>query len=87
MIGGGGEDEWIMAPEKPLEFTSYARSRMQARNLTENHASFCILHHTETYKVKGIKAWVCKLPDGRTMKVKTKDNTTSLIVIDIFTYT
>ncbi len=75
-----------MVSDKPFEFTTYARSRMQARSLTENHASFCIFHHDHTYVVKGIKAWVCKLPDGRTMKVKTKENTTNLIIIDVFTF-
>ena len=75
-----------MVSGKPFEFTTYARSRMQARSLTENYVLFCISHHNDTYVVKGIKAWICKLPDGRTMKVKTKETTTNLIIIDVFTY-
>jgi len=75
-----------MAPEKPLDFTTYARSRMHARGLTETHVSFCRSHNNDKYEVRGVTAWVCKLPDGRNMKVKTKDTSAKIIVIDVFTF-
>lgn len=76
-----------MAQDKSVEFTSYALSRMSARVLSEAHVWFCKFHQTRTYKVGGDTVWVCKLPDGRNMKVRVRNVCAKpIIVVDVFTY-
>lgn len=76
-----------MEQEKSLDFTEYARARMDARGLKEGHVWFCMFNQTHTYNVGGDTVWECKLPDGRNMKVRVRDAFASpIIVVDAFTH-
>ena len=70
-----------------LYFTGYARSRMSARGLNETHVWFCRFNKHHTYKVGRDTVWESKLPDGRNIKVRVKDDSANpIIVVDVFTY-
>ena len=75
-----------MEEDKSLSFSSYASSRMVSRGLTEYHVWYCRFHCNKKYEVKGDTVWECKLPDGRNIKVRVRDTSTNLVVIDAFTY-
>lgn len=70
-----------------LSFTSYAKSRMSARGLNEAHVKYCIFNKKNEYKVGGDTVWESELPDGRHIKVRTKDDSADpIIIVDVFTY-
>lgn len=76
-----------MGQDKSLVVIDYARRRMSARGLNDNHIWFCMFNHKNTYKVGQETVWVCVLPDGRNIKVRVEDeNTNPIIVKEAFTY-
>ena len=75
-----------MEQGKSLSFEPYGLSRMRSRGLTEFHIWYCRFHCVKEYQVKGDTVWKCKLPDGRNMKVRVRDTSTNLVVIDAFTH-
>lgn len=76
-----------MEQGKTLEISDYARRRMVARGLNDNHIWFCMFHYTHTYQVGKETVWSCVLPDGRNIKVRVEDiSVNPIIVKEAFTH-
>ncbi|MFW6125877.1 MAG: DUF4258 domain-containing protein [Chloroflexota bacterium] len=65
-----------------VRYTSHAKDRMRQRRITEQEVEYCLLHYHTWYTDRaGNPIYKAQLPNGRTIKVVLKSQSTDPVLV------